>query len=140
MSSLRRYKRFLSCPGCCSWPSTKFSFSSPNTISLHLSRSPSKLGSQSCRVACLLICVYGFSYREEVEREGCVRDTSGHAALALLDIFRKGVNKKLKGTVSRDGFCFVRLNILISTAHSVSAMMVFKMAFQKLFTSMSNYI
>jgi hypothetical protein len=44
-----------------------------------------------------------------------VRDTSGQAALALLDIFRKGVNKQLKGTVSRDGFCFEGLNILIST-------------------------
>ncbi len=68
-----------------------------------------------------------------------MRDTSGQAALALLDIFRKGVNKQLKGTVLRDGF-FVRLNILINTVHSVSAMMVFKMVFQKLFTSIFNYI
>jgi hypothetical protein len=38
------------------------------------------------------MCLW-FSCREEVEREGCVRDTSGQAALALLDIFRKGGNK-----------------------------------------------
>jgi len=30
-------------------------FSSPNTISLHLCPTPSKLGRQSCRVACLLV-------------------------------------------------------------------------------------
>ncbi len=32
-------------------------FSSPYTISIHLSPSPSKLSRQSCRVTCLLICV-----------------------------------------------------------------------------------
>jgi hypothetical protein len=34
-------------------------FSSPETISLHLSPSHSKMGRQSCRVACLLISVSG---------------------------------------------------------------------------------
>jgi hypothetical protein len=32
-------------------------FSSPNTISIHLSPAPSKLGRQSCWVACLFVCV-----------------------------------------------------------------------------------
>ncbi len=40
------------CLGCSSWPSTN-SFSSPYTISVCLSSSPSKLARQSCRVACL---------------------------------------------------------------------------------------
>jgi hypothetical protein len=35
----------------------KIYFSLPNTISLHLSPSPSKLGRQSCRVACLIIFI-----------------------------------------------------------------------------------
>jgi hypothetical protein len=34
-------------------------FCSPNTISIHLSQSPSKPGRQSCRVACFSICVSG---------------------------------------------------------------------------------
>ncbi len=38
----------------------KICVSLPYTISLHLSSSPSKPGRQSCRVACLLICVSGF--------------------------------------------------------------------------------
>jgi hypothetical protein len=39
----------------------KFSFSSPYmyTISLHLSPSPSKLGGQWCRIACLILSVSG---------------------------------------------------------------------------------
>ena len=53
-------KRLLSCLGCSSRPITKYYlFSSPHTISLHLSPSPSKLGRQSCRVACLLIYISG---------------------------------------------------------------------------------
>jgi hypothetical protein len=35
-------------------------FSSLITFSLHLSPSPSQLGRQSCRVACLIICVSDF--------------------------------------------------------------------------------
>ncbi len=54
-------KRFLSCLGCFSRPSTNL-FSSPYTISLHLSPSPSKLGRQSCHVACLLICVSDYCH------------------------------------------------------------------------------
>jgi hypothetical protein len=47
------------CPalGCTSKPSTK-KISSPHIISLQLSPSPIKLGRQSCRVACHLICVF----------------------------------------------------------------------------------
>ncbi len=111
-----RYKRFVSRLGCSSRSSTKCFF--PLTVHYFqfiLSPSPRKLIRQSCCVACLLMCVYGFSCREEVEREGCVRDISGQAALALLDIFRKGVHKWLEGTVSRDGYFFKGLNILIST-------------------------
>jgi hypothetical protein len=51
------YKRFFSCLGCSSEPSTKICFPSLYTISLHLSRLPKNLGRQLCRVACLLICV-----------------------------------------------------------------------------------
>ncbi len=50
-------QRFLSFLGCSSRPSTKHFFSSPYTISHHLSESPSKLGRQSCRFAFILICV-----------------------------------------------------------------------------------
>ncbi len=38
-------------------------FSSPYTILIHFSASPSKPGWQSCMVACLLICVSGFYLR-----------------------------------------------------------------------------
>jgi hypothetical protein len=38
----------------------KIFFSSPYTISIHLSPSPSKLGRQSFRIVCLLMCVCGF--------------------------------------------------------------------------------
>jgi hypothetical protein len=44
-----KYTIFLSCLGCSSRPSTKFS--------IPLSPSPSKLGRQPCWVACLLVCV-----------------------------------------------------------------------------------
>jgi hypothetical protein len=49
---------FLSFLGCSGQPSTK-DFSSPYTISLHMSPTPSNLSRQSCRAACLLICVSG---------------------------------------------------------------------------------
>jgi len=57
------YKRFLSRFGCSSRPSSKYFFSSPHTISIHLSLSHKKLGRQSCWVACLVICVSGISTR-----------------------------------------------------------------------------
>jgi hypothetical protein len=59
--SLCRYKKFWSCTGCSSQPRKTF-FSLPYTISHLLSPSPSKLGRQSCRVACLLICVSVLPY------------------------------------------------------------------------------
>jgi hypothetical protein len=37
----------------------QYIFSSPYTISIPLSPSPGKLGKQSCRVVCLLVCVSG---------------------------------------------------------------------------------
>jgi hypothetical protein len=56
-------KRFLSCLGCSSQPSTKYLFSSLHTISLHLFPSPSKLGRQSCRVTFLFImCLWSVHY------------------------------------------------------------------------------
>ncbi len=67
LSSLCWYKRFLSCLCCSSRPSTIFyKFSLLYTLlvqyrSLYLSSSPSKLGKQSCRVTCLLICVSGYN-------------------------------------------------------------------------------
>jgi hypothetical protein len=57
------YQRFLFCLGCSSQPSTKYFFSSLYTISIHFSPLPSKLGMQSCWVACLLACVSGSAYR-----------------------------------------------------------------------------
>jgi hypothetical protein len=53
-----RYRRFLSCLGCSGQPSTKY-FSSRYTISIYMSLSPSNLGRQSCKVACLWMCVSG---------------------------------------------------------------------------------
>jgi hypothetical protein len=53
-----RYKRFLSCFGCCSQPSINYFFS-PHTFSLCMFLSPSNSGRQSCWVACLLVCVSG---------------------------------------------------------------------------------
>jgi len=38
-------------------------FSSLHTVSIHLSLLPSELGSQSCRVACLLMCVSAHDHR-----------------------------------------------------------------------------
>ncbi len=49
--------RDLFCLGCSSRPRTKCFFSSPYTVSLNLYPSSSKLGRQSCWVACLLISV-----------------------------------------------------------------------------------
>jgi hypothetical protein len=56
-----QYKRFLFCFGFSSWPSTNYFFSSPDTISITLSSSHSKLGRQPCWVSCLLVCVSGGS-------------------------------------------------------------------------------
>ncbi len=54
-----QYNRFLSCLGCSGWPSAKYFFPQPKTISLHLSPLPSKMGRQSCLVACFLIlCIW----------------------------------------------------------------------------------
>jgi hypothetical protein len=50
---LYRNKIFLSWLGCSSKPNTKYFFLTAQ-ISLYLSPSPSKLGRQSCRVACLI--------------------------------------------------------------------------------------
>ncbi len=54
-----RYKRFASCLGRPSRPSSKYFFYSFFIVSVHLSPSPRKLGRQSCWVACLLICISG---------------------------------------------------------------------------------
>ncbi len=51
-----RYKRFLFCLGCSSWPSTKYFF--PHHT-LFQPPSLSQLGRQPCWVACLLVCVSG---------------------------------------------------------------------------------
>jgi hypothetical protein len=48
---------FLFWIGCSSWPSTKYFFPHHYTISIHLSLLRSKLGRQSCWVACLLKCL-----------------------------------------------------------------------------------
>ncbi len=58
LGSSCRYTRFLSCLGCSSRPCTKYFFS-PYSISIHLSPLPSRLGRQSSRFTCLLICVSG---------------------------------------------------------------------------------
>jgi hypothetical protein len=54
-----KYKHLLSCLGYSGRPSTKYFFPSRTLISVHLSPSHSKLGRQSCRVACILMCVSG---------------------------------------------------------------------------------
>jgi hypothetical protein len=56
LGSLCRYKRFLSCFGCCGRPSTKKFFRKVHYF-ISFVPSPSKLGKQSCWVACLLMCV-----------------------------------------------------------------------------------
>ena len=56
-----RYTRILFCLGCSIRPSTNI-FSSPYTISIPLSSSPSKLGKQSCWAACLLVCACLWSW------------------------------------------------------------------------------
>ncbi len=58
LGSSCRYQRFLSCLGCSSWPNKKKKIS-PYTTSFHSSSSPSKLGRQSCRDACLFMGVSG---------------------------------------------------------------------------------
>ncbi len=115
LSSLRRYKRFLSCLDALVSPEQNIFF-----LTVHFFTSFVLIAQQAGQavVPCRLShnkYLWFLVYREEVKREGCVRDTSGHAALALLDIFRKGVNKYNKGTVSRNGYCFEGLKILIST-------------------------
>ncbi len=71
----RPVQEILSCLGCSSRPSTKYFSSSPDTISLHLFSSSSKLSRQSCWVACLLICVsgffLGFSYFQLLQNQMC---------------------------------------------------------------------
>jgi hypothetical protein len=57
-------QEILSCLDCSSRPRTKYFFSSPHTLSLHLSPSLSKLGRKLCRVASLLICVSGYRPRD----------------------------------------------------------------------------
>jgi hypothetical protein len=60
LGSSCRYERF--CPGLAALVDPVQIFcSSLHTFSLHLSLSPSKLGRQSCHVACLLIYVSGFA-------------------------------------------------------------------------------
>ncbi len=51
---------------CSSQPSTKMFFFPPHTFSLYVFPSPSNLGRQSCRVACLLICVFGAYNTSEI--------------------------------------------------------------------------
>ncbi len=53
-------KDFLTCLDCSDQPSTKYFFTR-RLISLYMSPSLSNLGRQSCRVACLLICVSAFT-------------------------------------------------------------------------------
>ncbi len=50
------YKRFWSCLGCSRRQSAIYFFPHPYTISIHLPPSPSKLGRQSCWVACRYLC------------------------------------------------------------------------------------
>ncbi len=56
LGSSCRYKRFLSCPGCCSQPSTIFS--SPYAISIHVS--PSREAVVQGRLSPTVICVSGY--------------------------------------------------------------------------------
>jgi hypothetical protein len=44
--------------------------SSPCTISINLSPSPSKLGRQSCRIGCLFICVSGVNMPRPARNPG----------------------------------------------------------------------
>jgi hypothetical protein len=55
---LCRYNRFLSSLGCSSWPSTK-DFLPPYFTLFQFICPYRKLSRQSCRVACLLMCVSG---------------------------------------------------------------------------------
>ncbi len=55
------YKRFFFCLGCSSSAQYKIFLSSPYTILIHLSPSPSKLGRQLRWVAYLFVCVSGFN-------------------------------------------------------------------------------
>ncbi len=56
-SARRAGMRFTFWLGCSSPPQNKIFFTSPYTISLHLSPTPSKLDRQSCRIACLFLSV-----------------------------------------------------------------------------------
>jgi hypothetical protein len=51
-----RYKRFLSCLGCSSRPSTKYVFPHRTLFQFFV---PIRLGRQPCGIACLLVCVSG---------------------------------------------------------------------------------
>ncbi len=52
---------FCSALAAIAGPDPNIFFSSPYTVSVPLSQSPSKLGRQPCWVACLLVCISGHS-------------------------------------------------------------------------------
>jgi hypothetical protein len=66
LGSSCRYKRFLSCLGYSGQPSTTHFFSSLHTFSLYVSPSVINLGRQSCRVACLFLCVSGHRLKRSI--------------------------------------------------------------------------
>jgi hypothetical protein len=59
LGSSCRYKRILSRLGCSSRPITNYFFLHYTLVHFIFSSLPRKLGRQSCRVTCLLICVSG---------------------------------------------------------------------------------
>ncbi len=77
-----RYKRFLFIPGCSSRPGTQYFF-----LTVHYFISfvplPNKLGRLPCWVACLFVCVSGFSRLQ------------GPALSGLSDLILKNVSRSL---------------------------------------------
>ncbi len=76
LGSLSRYKKFLSCLGCSCQPGTKYFF-----LSIHYFHSFGKLHRQSCRAACLLMCVCGRS------TQTCLCKPTVNNKLVAYDVF-----------------------------------------------------
>ncbi len=55
------YKKFLFCLACSGQPSIKYFFPHRTLFQFFVSPSPSNLGRQSCRAACLWMCVSGLN-------------------------------------------------------------------------------
>ncbi len=99
----RANTRDFLCLGCSSRPSTKYVFSHPYNISVHLCLSPGKLGRQPCWVACLsvTVSVYGSAYKRNV----LVHPLKGRRYIRAICIWmpREDMNKRWgrTGTVLR---------------------------------------